>query len=134
MLSTIHCNTTATKLTGKNLKLLWAALYADDTSPLVKQSNVVDLQEALDWSIKWAEKNGCAFHLAGDKAHTYLAYLKKGEPFPLDFDSLKLAGIPFRRENDAIILGLYRKVRPATSNDPLESHGPFRNNNNLLNI
>merc|ERR1712002_1227107 len=33
---------TCTSLTGKNVKLLWSALYADDTSPLVKESNIVD--------------------------------------------------------------------------------------------
>ena len=73
---------TYVKLTGKNLKLLWAALYADDTSPLIKGSNLVEFQEALDWALDWATKKGCEFHLTGDKGPVFMAYLKRGELYP----------------------------------------------------
>ena len=92
--------------------LLWAALYADDTSPLIKLSNLLDFQKALDWAIKWADENGCAFHLEGDKRPVYLAYLKLGEPFPVEFDSLKLSSASIERKSKDTILGLFRKVRP----------------------
>jgi len=38
---------TATELTNKNLNLLWAALYADDTSSLVKESKILDFKKRL---------------------------------------------------------------------------------------
>ena len=73
---------TVTSLTSKNISLLWAALYADDTSPLVKSSKLVDLQQALDFAIIWARENDVNFHLKGDKAPTFLAYLKNNQIFP----------------------------------------------------
>ena len=81
---------TATKLTGKNIKLLWAALYADDTSPLVRASDMVEFQAALDWAMRWAKQNGCEFHLHGEKGPTFTAYPKKGHEYPQEFDSLHL--------------------------------------------
>jgi len=113
---------TCSELTGKNLKLLWAALYADDTSPLVKASNVVDFQKALDWAMIWAQKNGCAFHLEGDKGPVYLAYLKKNHVFPAEFDSIKLGSASLKRKEEETVLGLYRKVRPIDDNSSI-SHG-----------
>jgi len=113
---------TCSELTGKNLKLLWAALYADDTSPLVKASNVVDFQKALDWAMAWAQKNGCAFHLDGDKGPVYLAYLKKNQSFPAEFDSIKLGSTNLKRKEEETVLGLYRKVRPIDENSSI-SHG-----------
>ena len=103
---------TCSELTGKNVKLLWAALYADDTSPLIKASNLVDFQKALDWAMDWAQRNGCAFHLSGDKGPCYLAYLKKGHTFPAEFDSIKLGNAEIKRKEEETVLGLYRKVRP----------------------
>ena len=102
---------TCTSLTAKNTLLLWAALYADDTSPLVKGSDLLKFQEALTWSMNWAKKNGCAFHLTGSKAPTYLAYLKKNQKFDESFNELKLGDCPVKRVDHAVILGLYRQVR-----------------------
>ena len=101
-----------TELTGQNLKLLWAALYADDTSPLVKKSNIVDFQKALDWACEWAKEKGCEFHLTGDKKPVYLAYLKRNENFPVEFDDVNLGGVSLTRKAEETVLGLYRKVRP----------------------
>ena len=103
---------TATELTNKNLNLLWAALYADDTSPLVKESKVVDFQKALDWAFEWAKQKGCAFHLYGDKGPSFSAYLKKGMVYPDCFDSLKLGPADFKRTVETCVLGLDRKMRP----------------------
>jgi len=73
---------TATELSNRNACLLWAALYADDTSPLVKGSNLVEFQKALDFAANWAKEQGISFHVQGDKAPTYIAYLKKGQILP----------------------------------------------------
>ena len=113
---------TCTSLTGKNKDLLWAALYADDTSPLVQASKILQFQEALDWAMNWAEKNGCRFHLFSDKAPTFLAYLKKGQLFPTSFHNLKLGPATLKRTDEARILGLIRKVRPSDA-DPNQSYG-----------
>ena len=102
---------TCTSLTNVNCILLWAALYADDTSPLIKESNVVEFQKALDWAMNWAEENGCAFHLTGDKAPTFLAYLKSGMDYPASFDELTLGDTQIQRVDKATILGLSRTVR-----------------------
>ena len=107
---------TCTELTGQNLKLLWAALYADDTCPLVKKSNIVDFQKALDWACEWAKEKKCEFHLDGDKRPVYLAYLKKNQNFPIEFDGIKLGTATLERKADETILGLYRKVRPIDAN------------------
>ena len=61
---------TASSLTNKNVLLLWATLYADDTSPLVKVSKLIDFQNALDFAMIWARKNNVRFHLDGEKAPT----------------------------------------------------------------
>jgi len=108
---------TATELTNKNLNLLWAALYADDTSPLVKESKLVDFQKALDWAFEWAKKKGCAFHLQGDKGPTFSAYLKKGMVYPTSFDHLKLGPADFKRTEETCVLGLDRKMRPVLCPD-----------------
>ena len=102
---------TVTSLTNKNAILLWAALYADDTSPLVKESNLIDFQKALDFSIEWGAKNNVKFHLSGDKAPTYLAYLKKGQSLPIIAQTLNLGGTPLKRVSKENILGLIRNVR-----------------------
>lgn len=111
---------TASSLTNKNVLLLWAALYADDTSPLVKVSNLIDFQKALDFAMLWARKNNVRFHLNGDKAPTFIAYLKKGQVLHPSASSLNLDGVPFKRVFSEKILGLSRKVR-----DP--DHTPSRN-------
>ena len=110
---------TALKLTNKNTMLLWAALYADDTSPLVKSSNLVEFQEALDFSIDWARKNRINFHLTGSKAPTFLAYLKSDQVLPDSVASLNLAGIPIKRIDSDTVLGLRRNVRPIDPNTPI---------------
>ena len=112
---------TCTSLTAKNTILLWAALYADDTSPLIKGSDTLEFQKALTWSMKWARENGCSFHLSGSKAPTYLAYLKKGQPFCTSFDELKLGECSIKRVNEAVILGLYRRVRAPVQDESLSS-------------
>ena len=76
---------------------------------------MVDFQKALDWAMIWAEKNGCAFHLDGDKGPVYLAYLKKNQAFPAEFDSIKLGSAEVKRKCEETVLGLYRKVRPICS-------------------
>ena len=103
---------TATALTGKNLDLLWAALYADDTSPLVKAGNIVEFQEALNFAMKWAEEQGCEFHLSGNKKPTFTAYLKRGQEYLASFDNLKLGDTLIERTDETTVLGLHRKVRP----------------------
>ena len=116
---------TVSSLTNKNLMLLWAALYADDTSPLVKASNLVDLQAALDFSIEWAKKNNVKFHLSGSKAPTYLAYLKKGQCLPPEALTLNLDRIHLRRVFSEKILGLTRIVRNPDnpSNKTIDKYG-----------
>jgi len=109
---------TCTRLTGKNLDLLWASLYADDTGPVCKKSNVVKLQEAFVWVEKWAGEMGVEFHLSGDKKPVYLAYLKKGEEFPEEFQTLTLCGVPVTRVDKQKILGLNVKVRSCTCKSP----------------
>ena len=101
---------TASSLTNKNVLLLWAALYADDTSPLFKVSNLIDFQKALDFAMLWARKNNVRFHLTGEKAPTFIAYLKKGELLHPSAVSLNLDGIPLKRVFSEKILGLTRKV------------------------
>ena len=112
---------TATSMTGKNRKLLWAALYADDTSPLIKSSNVVDFQKALDWAVIWAREKGCEFHLTGKKGPTFTAYLKSGQIYPLEFDTLKLGDTPIVRDDQTTVLGLFRKTRPINCSIALAS-------------
>ena len=107
---------TATKLTGKNIKLLWAALYADDTSPLVRASDMVEFQAALDWAMRWAKQNGCEFHLHGEKGPTFTAYPKKGHEYPQEFDSLHLGKVKIKRNDETVVLGLFRRVRPIHCN------------------
>ena len=110
---------TCTKLTGKNLELLWASLYADDTGPLCKFSNLVKLQEAFVWVEQWAKKMGVKFHLSGDKKPVYLAYLKKGQKFPVkELKELKLCDVPVVRVDQQKILGLLVKVRPCSCKVP----------------
>ena len=79
---------------------------------MVKESNIVDFQAALDWAIKWAEEKGCAFHLEGDKRPVYLAYLKLHQTLPTCFDDVKLGTATLERTDEATVLGLYRRVRP----------------------
>ena len=111
---------TASTLTNKNILLLWAALYADDTSPLVSVSKLIDFQKALDFAMIWARKNNVRFHLSGDKAPTFIAYLKKDQILHPSASSLNLDGVPFNRVFSEKILGLSRKVhepgKPASRN------------------
>ena len=102
---------TASSLTNKNVLLLWAALYADDTSPLVKVSKLIDFQKALDFAMVWARKNNVRFHLDGEKAPTFIAYLKKDQALHPSASSLNLDGVPFKQVFSEKILGLTRKVR-----------------------
>ena len=101
----------ATSMTGQNRKLLWGALYADDTSPLIKRSNVIDFQKALDWAVIWAREKGYEFHLTGKTGLTFTAYLKSGQIYSLEFDTLKHLGV----------LELFRKIRPINCSIALAS-------------
>ena len=93
----------------------------------MESSKIVEFQQALDWAMKWAEKNGCKFHLFSDKAPTFLAYLKKNQVYPSSFDNIKLGPATLKRTESAKILGLFRKVRPV--NHPSnESCGKFIDN------
>ena len=114
---------TATSLTSKNISLLWAALYADYTSPLVKSSKLVDLQKVLDFAIIWARKNNVRFHLDGSKAPTFLAYLKNDQIFPEEANSLNLDGVPLKRGFSEKILGLYRKIMQPIQKKGLSKNG-----------
>ena len=58
------------------------------------------------------QRKNCAFHLDGDKKPVYLAYLKKNQCFPNEFDNVKLDTARLERKSEEIVLGLYRKVRP----------------------
>ena len=109
---------TALSLTGKNLDLLWASLYADDTGPLARRSKIVELQEALDAVAKWCAEKGVKFHLSGSKKPVYVAYLKKGQQFPETFDNLNLCGTKIERVNQIKSLGLNWRVRPFSCKNP----------------
>ena len=63
------------------------------------------LKEQEKRFMAWAEKNGCAFHLDGEKGPVYLAYLKKGEDFPPEFDTLKLGPAKILRKSEDRVLG-----------------------------
>ena len=107
---------TATSLTNKNVELLWAALYADDTSPLIKVSNQIEFQKALDFAVQWAKANNIEFHTTGAKAPSFLAYLKKDHNLPQSIKSLSFDGNLIKQIDQDKILGLTRKVRPLNPN------------------
>ena len=112
-------------LTGKNKNLLWPALYADDTGPLFLLSKLNKFKDALLQVRKWCDETGVRFHLSGDKKPVYLAYMKKGEDFDEQLNTMKLCGAPITRVNSIVTLGLKILVRKM---DCLKCHGCLNHN------
>ena len=82
-------------VTGGNKKLLIISLYADDASPGALLSQLPVFQEALDQAKAWADLQGVSYHMDGKKGPQFLAYLKKGQKYPPEFDNIKLGDSVF---------------------------------------
>ena len=83
-------------VSGKNGDLLIISLYADDASPGTVLSKIPQFQEALDVAKKWADSQGVSYHMGGKKGPQFLAYLKKGQKYPVEFDHVKLGDVLFQ--------------------------------------
>ena len=61
---------------GYNKKLMWAAMFSDDRSPLWRALQVIRgfMQQALDGTCEWAKKMRCEYHLEGKKKPELLVY------------------------------------------------------------
>ena len=103
-------------LTGKNKDLLWPSFYADDTGPLFLRSKLDRFKASLLRVKQWCLDTGVRFHLTGDKKPVYLAYLKKGEKFDDECNTMELCGTPITRVDSIVTLGLMILVRKMDCN------------------
>ena len=71
---------------GYNKKLLWAAMFSDDRSPLWsgKQVREGHAQESIDGTCQWANEKRVRYHMKGPKRPEILVFRNKCEVYEID--------------------------------------------------